>query len=142
MKLLGFNERVRFGVAFKEALLNGMFCGNLELNRQQMAEVRDHIGEGAEPPIVRQRSADPRCQGRRVHVDVHVDRSQTRLVIADDGPGFDIGQVPDFTNPQALEPDQGRGLWLIHSFMDEVHLNEKGNEIVMVKRREESDPSA
>jgi CheY-like chemotaxis protein len=142
MKLLGFNERVRFGVAFKAALLNSMFWGNLELNREQMAGVRKHVAEGQEPPIVRQRSADPVFRDRRVHVDVQVDRDQARVVIGDDGPGFDVSRMPNMAVPQALEEDQGRGLWLIRSFMDEVSFNRGGSEITMVKHREVPGASA
>ncbi|HUG67447.1 MAG TPA: ATP-binding protein, partial [Pirellulaceae bacterium] len=34
------------------------------------------------------------------------------------------------------EKVSGRGLLLIHTFMDEVRHNEKGNEITMIKRRQ------
>jgi len=142
MGLLGFNERVRLGVAFKEALLNAMFRGNLQLDRQQMPDIRDEVPEGEEKSIVQQRQADPRYRDRKTRVDVKVDRDEVRFVIGDEGPGFDVNTVPVAGDPQALEPDQGRGLWLIRSFMDEVCFNEKGNEITIVKRREDPDASA
>ena len=54
--------------------------------------------------------------------------------IRDEGPGFDPSTLPDPTDPANLERVSGRGLLLIHAFMDEVRHNPTGNEITMVKR--------
>ena len=37
-----------------------------------------------------------------------------------------------------MEKASGRGLLLIRTFMDDVRLNDKGNEIMLVKRKTES----
>ena len=142
MGLLGFNERVRLGVAFKEAILNAMVRGNLELDRLRMPDVREREPDGDEENPFAQRQSDPKYKGRKVRVDVTVDRGEVTFVIGDDGPGFDVKAVPGSGDPHTLEPDQGRGLWLIYTFMDEVKLNEKGNEITMIKRREALEVSA
>ena len=142
MGLVGFNERVRLGVAFKEAILNAMVRGNLELDHLQMPDVRERDPDGGEENPLVQRQLDPKYKGRKVRVDVTVDRGEVTFVIGDDGPGFDVNAVPGSGDPHTLEPDQGRGLWLIYTFMDEVNLNEKGNEITMIKRREAPEVSA
>ena len=41
---------------------------------------------------------------------------------------------PDPTSPDNVDKTNGRGLFLIRTFMDEVRFNESGNEITMVKR--------
>ena len=56
--------------------------------------------------------------------------------IRDEGPGFDRSALPDPTDPANLEKVSGRGLMLIHAFMDEVSHNASGNEITMAKRAE------
>ena len=43
--------------------------------------------------------------------------------------------VADPTAPENLMLSYGRGLMLIHTFMDEVAFNERGNEITMVQRK-------
>ena len=134
MGLFGFNERVRLGVALKEALLNAMFHGNLETTHPQMHEHRGKPRHGESRPGPRPED-DLRLHDRKVHVDVKMNTDEAVFVIGDDGPGFDVAAVRDVTNPQPLEPDQGRGLWLICKFMDEVSFSEKGNEITMRKRR-------
>jgi CheY-like chemotaxis protein len=142
MGLLGFNERVRLGVAFKEAVLNGMVRGNLELGREQMPDVRERPSADEQQTPLQSRQSDPRYQDRKVRVDVTVDRDEATLVIGDDGPGFDVSRIPNTEDPQFLEPDQGRGHWLIYTFMDEVRLSDKGNEITLVKRRETTEKRA
>ena len=59
---------------------------------------------------------------------------ECRFVIRDEGPGFDPNSLPDATDPARPAPC-GRGLLLMRTFMDEVHFNEKGNEVTLVKRR-------
>ncbi len=57
------------------------------------------------------------------------------FVIRDGGPGFDITQVPDPTDPENMLRPSGRGLLLMRAFMDEFHFNNVGNEVTMIKRR-------
>ncbi len=61
-------------------------------------------------------------------------RTGVTYAIRDEGPGFDPSTLPDPTDPANLERVSGRGLLLIHAFMDEVRHNPTGNEITMVKR--------
>ena len=55
-------------------------------------------------------------------------------VIRDEGVGFDTSQLPDPTRPDTMLKAQGRGLFLIQAFMDEVEHNAAGNEIRLTKR--------
>ena len=61
---------------------------------------------------------------------------EARFVIRDEGPGFDVSAAPDPRDPAVLEREEGRGLMLIRTFMDEVTHNDRGNEITMVKRKD------
>lgn len=56
------------------------------------------------------------------------------FTIADEGPGFDLGRVPDPTDPCRLLEPNGRGLYLINHIMDEVCFNDAGNQLTMIKR--------
>ena len=57
------------------------------------------------------------------------------FVVRDGGSGFDITQVPDPTDPENMLRPSGRGLLLMQTFMDEFHFNDIGNEVTMIKRR-------
>jgi anti-sigma regulatory factor (Ser/Thr protein kinase) len=64
--------------------------------------------------------------------------TEVTYVISDDGSGFDTSSVPDPTDPGNLIKPSGRGLMLMRTFMDEVHFNETGNQVTMLKRRDAS----
>lgn len=98
---------IRFNcrVALSEALANAIVCGN----------------EG-----------DP---AKHVAVRVQFGKTAIEMEVADEGPGFNPGNLPDPTDPARLSSPDGRGIFLIRRLMDEVRFNEKGNAICMILRR-------
>ena len=57
--------------------------------------------------------------------------------IGDEGPGFDLSQVPDPLAEENLLRTSGRGIFLIKAFMDEFSVQrgpKGGAEIVMAKK--------
>jgi serine/threonine-protein kinase RsbW len=55
--------------------------------------------------------------------------------IADEGPGFDPGEVPDPMAAENLERTCGRGLLLMRHYMSEVIFHPPGNQVSMTKLR-------
>jgi CheY-like chemotaxis protein len=121
-------ELMRIGIALREALMNAIEHGNLELSSALREEDDDAYRNLADE----RRRHDPFCN-RRVRVCATESRIGVTFVIADEGPGFDPKSLPDPTAPENLEKASGRGLLLIRSFMDEVTHNAAGNEITLVK---------
>ena len=66
-----------------------------------------------------------------------ISSDEIRVRVKDEGPGFKPCQVPDPTTPENLEKPSGRGLLLIRTFMTTVSHNDAGNEITMIKKRDE-----
>jgi len=104
----GFGEEdlMKIGMAVRESVVNAVVHGN-RYNRNKKVQFR-------------------------------VERSEGRLTvrIADEGEGFDFGNLPDPVAPENLMRGSGRGIFLIRSFMDEVqlrHLDPGGIEIILVK---------
>jgi CheY-like chemotaxis protein/anti-sigma regulatory factor (Ser/Thr protein kinase) len=122
---------VRVTLALREALLNAIEHGNLELD--SALRERD---DNEYHRLAGERRADPRYAGRRVHVTARETPTEAVYVIRDEGPGFDTTTVPDPTDPANLEKRSGRGLLLIRAFMSEVRHNPKGNEVTLVCRQE------
>ena len=135
MDLADFAGRLRIGVALKEALLNALFHGSLEITPEQMQQVQHKLLSDEELSLVEQRRNESPHRDRRIYVDVRIAKEEARFVVRDEGPGFDVSAVPDPEAPGALEAEKGRGLSLMRTFMDEVTFNELGNEVTMVKRR-------
>ena len=84
-------------------------------------------------PLARAR-AEPFCH-RRIRVEARLDREHATFRVRDEGPGFDPNSLPDPRDPQNLEKLSGRGVLLMRTFMDDVTFNDRGNEVVLVKRR-------
>jgi len=124
-------ERIRMAIALEEALSNAIYHGNLELD-SALREGPDDGQEYFQLAAVR-KNVEPFLK-RRVHVEASRTDQEFRIVIRDDGPGYDPDSLPDPTDPENLEKVHGRGLLLIRTFMDAVEHNDAGNELTMIKR--------
>jgi serine/threonine-protein kinase RsbW len=91
--------------ALREVLANAIVHGN-RLNRAKSVRV----GCG--------------CSGREI-----------RIVIADEGDGFDPGALESPLAAKNLDSDHGRGILLIRSLMGDVRFEKGGREIHMCKNR-------
>jgi CheY-like chemotaxis protein len=138
MRLTDATGRFRIGAALKEALLNAVYRGNLEISFQAMQASRVSLIEGKGEDLVQQRRQAEPYRNRRVFVDVVIDTTEAHFVIRDQGPGFDPASLPPAGQPGSLDPEAGRGLVLMRAFMDEVYFSERGNQVTLIKRREES----
>ncbi|MBL8850323.1 MAG: ATP-binding protein [Planctomycetaceae bacterium] len=128
-------EQVRVAVALEEAILNAMIHGNLEVG----SELRERPDD-AFRRLIEQRRKEPEFASRRVQLQCEVDTQHARIVIRDEGPGFDIRLLPDPRDADYLLRASGRGVLLMRTFMDEVVYNDAGNEVTLVKRRTAAAP--
>jgi len=70
---------------------------------------------------------------KKIRLTVTIDAEMFKIVIADEGPGFDPDKLPDPTSPEQLLAERGRGVFLMRAIMDEITYNESGNEVTMTK---------
>jgi serine/threonine-protein kinase RsbW len=61
--------------------------------------------------------------------------TSVRLVVEDEGPGFDPATIADPSLPENLGRPRGRGLFLIFAYMTWVRFNRRGNCLVMYRHR-------
>lgn len=116
-------------MALREALLNAMDHGNLQLD----SALREQDDNSYSDLAKERRKLHPYCD-RRVHVTARETRDEAVYVIRDEGPGFDTSSLPDPTDPANLEKRSGRGLLLMKAFMSEVIYNDRGNEVTLIRR--------
>lgn len=129
--------RIRVGIALEEALLNALYHGNLELSTEQLFNSAESLLESGVPPIVAERCSTTPYRERKIHVRALATPQQIEYTIRDEGPGFVPSATELPSNVLKSVREGGRGLTLIRTFMDEVSFNEQGNEIRLVKRREQ-----
>ena len=133
LQYLGFgddNDRMRICMALEEALSNAAEHGNLELDSDLREGDRNRYVE-----LARERLEQSPYRDRRVQVRAFASRDEVRVVIRDQGSGFDPSGLPDPTDPSNMLKPSGRGVMLMRTFMDEVSFNDRGNEVTLVKRR-------
>jgi len=122
-------DRLRLGVALEEALINAIYHGNLELEsslREDDSKKYYNLG--------RERAQQDPYLNRHVYFSAKFTREEAVFTVQDEGVGFDPGQIPNPTDPAFLDRPCGRGLLLMHTFMDEVRFNESGNAVTLVRR--------
>lgn len=123
----------RIVTALKEAILNAIDHGNLELD-SNLREEGD--GEKFYALAAERLKLEPYCH-RKITVTSRVSPEQLAFIVRDEGPGFDPQTLPDPEDPENILRAHGRGLLLIRSFMDDVVFNDKGNQITLIKYRED-----
>ncbi|HEX9010518.1 MAG TPA: response regulator [Holophagaceae bacterium] len=120
-------------MAIHEALANALEHGNLELDSSLKGDL--FVAEDPYTKLREARMADPRFAERLIEVRLALDTERFELEISDEGPGFDTSRLTLPPPGSDLAPHFGRGLPLIQLVMDEVHFNDKGNQVRMVLRR-------
>lgn len=126
---------LQVGVALREAIVNAMIHGNLEVSSQLLD------GGGSDfADLAARRRAEAPYKDRRVLVVARYAETHVAYTVTDQGPGFDPSCLPDPTDLANLERVHGRGLMLIRMFMDEVEHNDRGNEVRMKKLRSGGEP--
>lgn len=138
MKLLNGVERYRVSQALQQAASNALYRGNLELSRAQLPQATIcELEIDSHPAIVRERLSTKPYANRKIHYDARLMKDLIRVVIKDEGPGFDVRVVElrqqEHDGAATFSGEVGRGLTLIHRFMDRVSFNSAGNEITMIK---------
>lgn len=129
-RLCTSGDLIRVGTALHEAFVNAIEHGNLELD----SDLRNDP-EGAYQQLAAQRRNIPPYRDRQVDVWAKLSSDEAVITLRDQGPGFDPRSLPDPTDPENIGKISGRGLLLIRTFMDDVHFNETGNEITLIKKR-------
>jgi serine/threonine-protein kinase RsbW len=99
------DERFRVAMAVREAAVNAVLHGN---------------------------EYDP---AKQINASFENTGSSIVITIADQGKGLDDAKLPDPREPENLLRGTGRGIFLIRSFMDEVHFRQlkPGTELTLVK---------
>ena len=134
MNLLASDSRTRFGIAIDEALVNAICHGNLELSEEEMIEVHAHLHSGTRSNAIEsRRNKSPFCE-RHVHVSLGLSLEGIKVVVRDDGRGFS-------RDANSLS-NEHRGITLIQNLVDKASYNEVGNELTLVKFRDQKSQAA
>ncbi|MCK4753472.1 MAG: ATP-binding protein [Planctomycetes bacterium] len=76
-----------------------------------------------------------------VKIAYSIDSDKAEITMVDEGDGFDPEAIPDPRYGENLYKAYGRGLLLIHSYMDAVKFSERGSCLNMVKYKKKAHPT-
>ncbi len=122
--------RPQITVGVLEALSNAVIHGNCEISSE--------IREQKNGYMLLQKELDRRMQlapykDRKVVIRRTTDASSITFEIIDEGPGFDVANIPDPRNPENVVKKSGRGILLMQLYFESVEFNAKGNAVILKK---------
>ncbi len=104
----------------------------MECARGKEFEVETALREALANAIIHGCKSDP---SKEVQICVTCDETRGMLIVVrNPGEGFDPASIPSPTIGQNVYSSHGRGIFLINQLMDEVHFENRGTEIHMLKR--------
>ena len=103
----------------------------LDLSDEVYGNVLVATMEATNNAIIHGNNSDPE---KKVKIEIQSDRKQLKVLIEDQGRGFDFASVPDPTAPENLEKINGRGIFLMERLSDEILYMEDGR-VVELKFR-------
>jgi serine/threonine-protein kinase RsbW len=99
-------------LCFEEAIINAMLHGN---------------------------KLDP---ARKVRVTLCADAERWGAIVEDEGDGFKPSDIPNPDDIETLLNETGRGIRLMDGYLDELIYNQRGNEVMMIRRRPQQSATA
>lgn len=110
---------------------SALLAGLAEEERDSLAIAVTEVGNNA---IIH---GNKRAPDKQVHLHITVREGEVRVVIRDEGTGFNPETLSNPLDPENLLRESGRGIFIVRSLMDEMSFDfsKGGTEITMIKRR-------
>ena len=107
-------------------------AGKAGLNEDERFRVTMAVREAAINAVLHGNQYDP---AKQIAVSFENTGKALIFIISDQGKGLDAEKLPDPLAPENLLRGTGRGIFLIRSFMDEVHFRQlhPGTELTLIK---------
>lgn len=67
-----------------------------------------------------------------VRVKIESEGNRLKVIVEDEGTGFDFYNLPDPTTPQNIENISGRGVFLMRKLSDEINFFNNGSQVELI----------
>ena len=135
------HEKIDFELPSDLSLMNGVLhylierVSKLGLIKPERSNLFVALDEAFVNAVKHGNRNDP---SKMVRITAELSAKEARFTVEDEGNGFNLQEIPDPCDPANLFKSSGRGVLLIYNIMDEVKYNERGNQLTMVKRPEDT----
>jgi len=126
--------RSRLTAVVRAERLAGRITRRLDLGENECMDIAIAVTEAVNNAVLHGNHQRP---DKLVTVRFELSASQVRIIVRDQGSGFDPDLVADPLTPENIIKPNGRGLLILESLMDSVQVKTtpRGTEVIMVKRR-------
>ncbi len=125
------SDNLNLKVGIEEMIKNAIEHGNLGISAQEKNKA---IEEGRFGELLEERLQQDNNVKKEICITAEVTADQFRVIIRDEGAGFDWRSLPEL-QPESLLQYSGRGIFLTQIYFDEVSYNDKGNEATLIKHK-------
>lgn len=89
------------------------------------------VSEATSNAMVHGNKLDP---NKSVNIKIFVDDQKIKVIIKDEGDGFELEAIPDPTAPENILKDNGRGIYIMKNFLQDLKFNftDSGTEVTLV----------
>ncbi len=71
-------------------------------------------------------------ENKNVDIYFRVEENKLKIIVKDQGEGFDYANIPDPTSPENIEKINGRGVFLMEKLSDEIFFFENGSRVELI----------
>jgi len=103
-------------------------------NQEEQDSLAIAVTEIANNAVIHGNQRDPH---KKVFVNIEVIDAEVRLIIRDEGKGFNPDALSNPLDPENLLRESGRGVFIVRSLMDEISydFSKGGTQVTLLKRR-------
>ena len=132
--LMEKEERSKLKMGLIEMLSNAVEHGNLEIG-QYLKSKFSKEDKNDYFQFIDALKNDSSYRDRKVQLEVKINPNSVTCIITDEGSGFDLDTLPDATTEKEITTPSGKGILMTRQvFVDEIHYNEKGNQVTLIKK--------
>jgi anti-sigma regulatory factor (Ser/Thr protein kinase)/PAS domain-containing protein len=131
-RYLDHKEVNNLRIAIREMIINAIEHGNFEISFEEKTEALDNDNYFK---TLAMKQKDINFNKRTVEIEYRITPTVAEFSITDQGKGFDHQKVLKRVNEANEEMlSHGRGIIMASNVFDEIKFNNKGNQVVLVKR--------
>lgn len=123
-----FKSDIR-NLSIAESLVDSVFSTNQNIKEDHYGNILIAVTEAVNNAIQHGNGGD---DSKNVSISALMNDKELRIVIQDEGKGFNFDSLPDPTAPENIEKETGRGIFLMKSLTDEVIFEDGGSKVILV----------
>lgn len=130
--VLAENQKIRItskaeNIILVEKMIEDI-CDVFNISEDYYGNILVAITEAVNNAIYHGNKADPT---KNIDITFNSSKGHVSFTVKDEGKGFGYDSLPDPTNPENLEKENGRGVFLMRNLADKVSFEDNGSKVIL-----------